>query len=82
MRSRLALVGLWAVLAASACASSTETPVLPAEEQFALGLQLFEDGQYARAISAFQTFAFNYPQDPRVRSARWLTAESYYRTED
>ena len=68
--------GLWA------CASTREAGVLPADEQFQAAARLYEDGQYDRAVSAFQAFVFNYPQDPRVPEARWLAADSYYRMED
>ena len=66
--------GLWA------CASTREAGVLPADEQFQAAARLYEDGQYDRAVSAFQAFVFNYPQDPRVPEARWLAADSYYPT--
>lgn len=82
MRYGLPLLGVMAVLIASSCASTTETPVLPADEQFARAMELFEDREYARAVTAFQGFVFNYPQDPRVGEARWRAAESYYRMED
>ncbi len=82
MRYGLPLLGLLAVLTASSCASTTEAPVLPADDQFARAMELFEEGEYARAVTAFQGFVFNYPQDSRVREARWKAAESYYRMED
>lgn len=69
-------LGLWA------CASSGESGVLPADEQFQAATRLYEDGQYDRAVGAFQAFVFNYPQDSRVPEARWLAADSYYRMED
>lgn len=59
-----------------------ENRVLPADEQYALATRKYEQGNYRDAIQAFQTFSFNYPQDPRVVDARWLTAEAYYANED
>lgn len=56
--------------------------MLPADEQFARALDLFDRGEYRRVVSLLQAFAFNYPQDPRVPDARWLTAESYFESED
>lgn len=64
------------------CAEAMENRVLPADQQYALATRKFEDGEYRDAIQAFQTFTFNYPQDPRVVDARWLTAEAYYANED
>lgn len=74
----LALVAV----AASACAEAMENRVLPADDQYALGSRKFEEGEWRDAIQAFQTFTFNYPQDPRIVDARWLTAEAYYADED
>lgn len=77
------LAGLAAsVLVLWACASTDESPVLPPDEQYARAVRLYEDGEYREAVRAFQTFTFNYPQDPRVVDARWLAAESYYAAED
>lgn len=60
------------------CASTVENQVLSADEQFARALDLYERQNYVEAVSALQAFSFNYPQDPRVEDARWLTAEAYY----
>lgn len=76
----IALAGL--VLAVLGCAEAMENRVLPADEQYALAIGKYEDHDYRDAVQAFQTFTFNYPQDPRVVDARWLTAESYYASED
>lgn len=76
------LLAITMVLAAG-CASTEEgADVLPPDEQFARGMEEYEAGDYRDAIQSFQTFAFNYPQDPRVVDARWLTAEAYSATED
>ncbi len=80
-RARRWFVGVALALVA-ACASTGESGVLQADEQFQEATRFYEDGQYDRAVSAFQAFVFNYPQDPRVPDARWLAAESYYRMED
>lgn len=81
-RARFALgVTLLAVLA-SACAEAMENRVLPADEQYELGVRKFEEGEYRDAVQAFQTFTFNYPQDPRIPEARWRTAEAYREDED
>lgn len=74
------LAGL--AIAAMACASTVEERVLPADEQYAAAVAAFEAGEYVAAITQLQSFAFNYPQDPRIVDARWLTAEAYYRSED
>ncbi|HKY60308.1 MAG TPA: outer membrane protein assembly factor BamD, partial [Gemmatimonadota bacterium] len=76
------LMGTALALGLGACASSGGTAVLPADEQFQEATRFFENGQYDRAVGAFQAFVFNYPQDSRVPDARWLAAESYYRMED
>lgn len=78
MAAILALVGLVSL----GCAEAMENRVLPADDQYELAVREFEDQDYRDAIQAFQTFTFNYPQDPRVVDARWLTAESYYANED
>lgn len=80
MRLALSLAGLAAGLAllVTACGSTNENRVLPADPQYASAVRLYEDGEYDDAVAAFQAFTFNYPQDPRVVDARWLTAESYY----
>jgi outer membrane protein assembly factor BamD len=66
-----------------ACASDgNEGGVRSADEQYALATENFEQGDYPRAISAFQVFTYNYPQDPRVLDARWMTARAYYESED
>lgn len=83
MRRLLRTVGLVVALWAGACATrQTEAPVLPPDEQFSQARALFDQREYLDAIGALQAFAFNYPQDPRVVDARWLTAEAYYRLED
>lgn len=64
------------------CASTVEERVLPPDEQYALAVEAYESGDYRNAIQALQTFTFNYPQDPRIVDARWLTAEAYYASED
>lgn len=74
--------GVALALGAWACASSGETGVLPADEQYQAAMWLYENEEYDRAVAAFQAFVFNYPQDPRVSDARWLAAESYYAMED
>lgn len=76
----LALAGLVAV--ATGCATVREAGVLPADEQYALAISLHEQEKYVEAVSAFQTFSFNYPQDPRNVEVRWLTAEAYFGAED
>lgn len=73
----LALAGFLA-----GCASTPESGVLPPDEQFARAAERYESGDYRQAIADFQTFTFNYPQDPRVPEARWKTAEGYYNVED
>ena len=82
MKGILLLPGLLGLVVAAGCAATTETTVLPADEQFARAMEHFESGEYPRAVTAFQGFVFNYPQDPRVTEARWKAAESYYRMED
>jgi outer membrane protein assembly factor BamD len=77
---RRALVLLLAGLAA--CASTPESDVLPADEQFARAEERLAAGDFRQAIADFQTFSFNYPQDPRVAEARWKTAEGYYAIDD
>ena len=71
-----------ALLAVLGCAEAMENRVLPADQQYELAVERFEEQEYRDAIQAFQTFSFNYPQDPRVVDARWLTAEAYYANED
>ena len=66
----------------AACASTPESGVSPPDEQFARAEESFADGDYRQAIADYQTFAFNYPQDPRVSEARWKAAEGFYRVED
>jgi outer membrane protein assembly factor BamD len=66
----------------AACASTPESGVLPPDEQLARAEARFADGDYRQAIADYQTFSFNYPQDPRVSEARWKTAEGFYRVED
>ena len=69
--------------ALAACASDGgERGVLTADEQYALAVERFEDRDYRRAVDAFQVFTFNYPQDPRVTDARWMTARAYYESKD
>ncbi|MGH7551181.1 MAG: outer membrane protein assembly factor BamD [Gemmatimonadota bacterium] len=82
MRYALPLLGLLAALTVGGCASTTETTVLHADDQYERATELFENGDYAQAVTAFQAFVFNYPQDPRVPDARWMAAESYQRMED
>lgn len=82
MRRRGLLPALALVLWSVGCASTQETAVLPPDEQYARAQQEFADGDIREAIAHFQTFAFNYPQDPRVPEARWMTAQGYYRVED
>jgi outer membrane protein assembly factor BamD len=72
-----------ALLVLAACASDGgEGQVLTADEQYALAVEKFEDGDHREAIAALQVFTYNYPQDARVVEARWLTARAYEATED
>lgn len=80
MRRTFAVLVL--VLSLGACASTTESGVLPPDEQFARAEQEFADGNFREAIADFQTFTFNYPQDPRVMEARWKSAKGFYNVED
>jgi outer membrane protein assembly factor BamD len=84
LRGRTARIAALVLLAwLTACASNDGAEqVLTADEQYARALQLFEDEEFPDAISALQTFTFNYPQDPRIIEARWLIARIYYDTED
>jgi outer membrane protein assembly factor BamD len=77
-RVLMVVLALWS----AGCASTPETAVLPPDEQFARAREAYEEGDYREAIANFQTFSFNYPQDPRVPEARWMTAQGYYRVED
>ncbi|MFN2383361.1 MAG: outer membrane protein assembly factor BamD [Gemmatimonadota bacterium] len=76
-----AIVGI-GLVALAACASTPDTVVLPANEQYALAVSRFEAEEYTDAVTALQTFVFNYPQDPRIPEARWMTARAYDETED
>ena len=74
----LVALALWSV----GCASTQETAVLPPDEQYERAQQQYAEGDIREAIANFQTFAFNYPQDPRVPEARWMSAQGYYSVED
>jgi outer membrane protein assembly factor BamD len=76
--SVIAALLLWV----AACASAPESSVLPADEQFARAEEKFAERDFRQAIADFQTFSFNYPQDPRVAEARWKTALGYFEIED
>lgn len=77
-RLSVLLVFVWL----AGCASTPESGVLHPDEQFARAEERFADGDFRQAIADYQTFSFNYPQDPRVSDARWKTAEGFYRVED
>ncbi len=79
---RRGLIGGVFALVVYGCASTNENQVLSADEQYAQALDLYERQNYIEAVSALQAFSFNYPQDPRVEDARWLTAEAYYGADD
>lgn len=74
----LVALALWSL----GCASTQETAVLPPDEQYERAQQQYAEGDIREAIANFQTFAFNYPQDPRVPEARWMSAQGYYSVED
>lgn len=65
-----------------ACASTPDSSILPPDEQFARAEGRFAERNYRDAIADYQTFIFNYPQDPRVAVARWKVAEGYFELED
>lgn len=73
---------LSALVTLAACASTPDSSVLPPDEQYARAEAKFASGDFREAIGDYQTFAYNYPQDPRVAEARWKTAEGYYALED
>ena len=77
-----ALAVFLAVVTLSACASTPDSSVLPPDEQFARAEARFARRDFQEAIADYQTFTFNYPQDPRVTEARWKTAEGYHALED
>jgi len=80
---RLRAAALLAVLALAACASGGGVErVLTADDQYARAMERFEKGDYIDAISDFQTFTYNYPQDSRVVDARWLMARAYLESDD
>jgi outer membrane protein assembly factor BamD len=66
----------------AACASTPESDILPLDDQFIRAEQRFAEGDLREAIADYQTFTFNYPQDPRVPQARWKIAEGFYAIED
>lgn len=77
-----ALAVLLAATTLTGCASTPDSSVLPPDEQFARAETRFAARDFRQAIADYQTFAFNYPQDPRVADARWKTAEGYYAMAD
>lgn len=79
-RRRSLLVTL--IVLTAGCASTQDDVVLSADEQFTRALELFDQGEYRSVVTMLQAFSFNYPQDPRVGDARWLTAESYFESRD
>lgn len=79
---RPAALGFVACAFLAACASTEESGALGPDEQFARAESRFADGDVRDAIADYQTFTFNYPQDPRIVEARWKIAEGYYRIED
>jgi outer membrane assembly lipoprotein YfiO len=74
------LVGLLLVLS-SACSSAPRLDRFDADGLFAHATAMARDGNWARAIDAFQRFTFEYATHPRYQEARFQLAEAYFSDE-
>ena len=66
----------------SCAAARKETPVLGAEDQFALAKREYEKKKYSEAVMEFQKLIFNYPGAAFVDSAQFLLGMCYFQDKD
>jgi outer membrane protein assembly factor BamD len=66
----------------SCAAARKETPVLGAEDQFALAKKEYDKKKYSEAVTEFQKLIFNYPGAAFVDSAQYLLGMCYFRDKD
>lgn len=59
------------------CAARRETPVLGAEDQFALAKKYYEKKKYSDAVIELQKLIFNYPGAATLDSAQFLLGMCY-----
>jgi len=66
----------------SCAGARKETPVLGAEDQFALAKREYEKKKYSAAVLEFQKLIFNYPGTAFVDSAQYLLGMCYFQDKD
>jgi outer membrane protein assembly factor BamD len=66
----------------SCAAARKETPVLGAEDQFALAKKEYDKKKYSEAVTEFQKLIFNYPGAAFVDSAQYLLGMCYFQDKD
>jgi len=66
----------------SCAAARKETPVLGAEDQFALAKKEYAKKKYSDAVTEFQKLIFNYPGAAFVDSAQYLLGMCYFQDKD
>jgi outer membrane protein assembly factor BamD len=66
----------------SCAAARKETPILGAEDQFALAKKEYDKKKYSDAVMEFQKLIFNYPGAAFVDSAQFLLGMCYFKDKD
>ncbi len=66
----------------SCAAARKETPVLGAEDQFALAKKEYDKKKYSSSATEFQKLIFNYPGAAFVDSAQYLLGMCYFQNKD
>ena len=66
----------------SCAAARKETPVLGAEDQFALAKREYDKRKYSSSVLEFQKLIFNYPGAASLDSAQYLLGMCYFQDKD
>ena len=62
--------------------SGSRSLTVTADQQLGLGDMFFSKGEYDRAVTAYETFLYFFPDDDKANYARFRIAMSYFKKED
>ncbi len=78
--TRLAILA--AVLAVAGCASAPRSTILPADEEYAQGIDALGRERWSTAAEHLNRLVLNYPDDPRAAQARYLLGQANFHSEE
>jgi outer membrane protein assembly factor BamD len=82
MKFTAAVLFVWGVFLFSGCGSSQPVEQLSAEKRFAVGMKLFNDGDYLEAIEDFKIVTLQFQGSAVADAAQYYLAECRYEREE